>query len=306
MAFVHIGDQLPPYIETALSQARLFNPECKIYLIANKNAVTAYKESFEKLNIKTVHCEDLKPSKYHKKFLSGTPYKCALGRYSSERFFLLDELMSKYKLKNVFHLESDVLIYFDIKDQFNVFKARYKGIAATFDNEERCIPGFLYFAKRKALHQMVKFFADHAHEGHLDMQMIGFFKKTTTPKVIDNLPIIPEAYTKTNTLMSLSKKVATNPSVFYKNYSLFRSIFDAAAIGQYLGGCDKMHNVGPGFINEDCVFNPSILKYTWEKDTEGRTVPYACFGNQKCRINNLHIHCKDLHLFISNKPAEAE
>ena len=42
------------------------------------------------------------------------------------------------------------------------------------------------------------------------------------------------------------------------NFDRFQYIFDAAAIGQYLGGIDPIHdkNDTSGFVNEICIINP--------------------------------------------------
>ncbi|MDZ4124685.1 MAG: hypothetical protein U1E02_10985, partial [Hydrogenophaga sp.] len=66
------------------------------------------------------------------------------------------------------------------------------------------------------------------------------------------------------------------------------------------GGIDPRNGVaGPGFITSQCLFNPSRLQFEWKVDTENRKVPYLIFGKEKYRINNLHIHSKNLKLFLS-------
>ena len=87
---------------------------------------------------------------------------------------------------------------------------------------------------------------------------------------------------------------------YTNHFYLFNSLFDAAAFGQYLGGEDPRNgHSAPGFINESCIFNPSHFTYTWEEDDQGRLVPYAHYKNEKVRINNLHIHSKNLAPFYS-------
>jgi hypothetical protein len=102
-------------------------------------------------------------------------------------------------------------------------------------------------------------------------------------------------------LISPAGHTTQNPEFYSRNFNLFQSVFDAAALGQYLGGIDPFYHGPslPGFINESCLFNPSAMTYTWERDEEGRLVPYATFKNETYKINNLHIHCKDLKRFSS-------
>ena len=109
-------------------------------------------------------------------------------------------------------------------------------------------------------------------------------------------------YVKDLTLKSASGHTVINKYLYCNHFEKFDSIFDAAAIGQYLGGVDyRLANEtnGPGFINESCIFNPSLLRYEWHPDKQGRKIPYVIFGKTKCRINNLHIHSKKLEDFYS-------
>jgi hypothetical protein len=75
-------------------------------------------------------------------------------------------------------------------------------------------------------------------------------------------------------------------------YETFNSIFDGAAIGQYLGGIHSDPNL-KGFINEKTVFNVAKYNYIWENDE-----PFMVYLDNKIKINNLHIHSKNLKQFF--------
>ena len=73
-------------------------------------------------------------------------------------------------------------------------------------------------------------------------------------------------------------------------------IFDAAAIGQLIGGVDPRNAGGDtrGFVNETCV-----IKYKDEgeiiwKMIDGFNKPFIKIDAREVPIFNLHIHCKDL------------
>ena len=81
--------------------------------------------------------------------------------------------------------------------------------------------------------------------------------------------------------------------VFFENVKLFNCLFDAACVGQYVGGVDQhnkhnKHNKDintEGFINEKSVIKCNKMKFE--------------FRNNKPYLNdipmvNLHIHSKDL------------
>jgi hypothetical protein len=173
-------------------------------------------------------------------------------------------------------------------------------IGATFDNDSRCIPGFLYIDSLKPLSEWIAFIASKASIGENDMALFGKFRSLYYKKYIDHLPIAPLAYGAQyplETYQGVGVKQATDYS---NHFEQFQSIFDAAAFGQYLGGQDPIHqNSGPGFINESCVFNPARFSIQWEKDAQGRWIPMAAFQETTFPINNLHIHSKRLGAFSS-------
>jgi len=71
-------------------------------------------------------------------------------------------------------------------------------------------------------------------------------------------------------------------------------IFDAAAIGQYIGGVDPRNIPGDtrGFINETCVVKYNDFTIEWTCGDDGIKRPFLCHENNKIPIFNLHIHCK--------------
>ena len=87
-----------------------------------------------------------------------------------------------------------------------------------------------------------------------------------------------------------------------KNFTKFNAIFDAAAIGQYLGGIDefnlidKTKNNTVGFKNETCVVDYSKFEFCWKK-TDKLFKPYLKKEGQLIPIINLHIHSKKLFKF---------
>jgi hypothetical protein len=89
----------------------------------------------------------------------------------------------------------------------------------------------------------------------------------------------------------------TSPEIQYvsENHLKFGYIFDAAAMGQYLGGIDPRNHPGDtrGFVNETCVIKYNTYKFTWENQK-----PHIIINDIKFLIFNLHIHHKNLHDFI--------
>jgi hypothetical protein len=88
------------------------------------------------------------------------------------------------------------------------------------------------------------------------------------------------------------------------NYSNYNSIFDSANIGIYLFGLDTFHTnniVQKGVHGPWGIINYTKEKFEWIEDTDGRKIPYICNGDELIRINNLHIHSKDLQAALSKE-----
>jgi len=308
IVFVHIGPTLPSYLPIALKQARLFNPDAALYLIANEEALANPSQELKEALPFYVSCESLSKSKYHRQFIKKSklakhPQK-GFWRITTERFFYLAELMKEHNLTEVFHLENDVMLYTELEELLPIFKTHYSNrIGATFDSDERCIPGFLYLSTYAPIKQLVHFVAQQADKGWNDMKFISRFKDQYQGIWIDHLPVLMPQYAIDHELISPIGSRGEHPGYFSLHFDQFSSIFDAAALGQFLGGIDPFHGPStPGFINERCIFNPSHFTFEWRIDEQGRKVPFAIYRGQVSKINNLHIHSKDLKKFYSGNP----
>lgn len=300
--YVHLGPSIPTYIFTSINQAHLFNPTTPIYLIANQQALHLCPEESLKNSI-PILAESLKTSSFHalfnKKTVLDNKQRDGLWRKSTERFFYIHELMLQNSLESAIHLESDNMLYVSIHELQHGLSS-YNGIGAVFDHDNRCIPSLVYIAHTDAIEHLVKFIAEKAHLGKNDMQILALYRNSYSEKYIDNLPLIIPDFTNDHALINTQKQSTKYPNRYINNFASFNSIFDAAALGQYLGGIDPRNGISkPGFINETCLFNPSYFSYEWHTDTKGRKIPFICYQGKSYRINNLHIHSKNLESFKS-------
>lgn len=295
IVFVHAGQTFPSHLEVSLQQARLFN-SCPIVLIANKDHLDRRRAFLADNYITGIACEELPKQEEHKAFIARSKldkeFREGFWYYASERFFYLDDLMRAYNLKNMIHIESDVMLYVDVQEILPTLQRFYPNIAAVADNDDRIIPSFFYVARSQNLIKLVRFMVG---QGSDDMYGIGRYRKETYKSFeVGTLPIIHEAYVDDFAIGSSNKYLYCN------QVEHFKSIFDAAYFGQYLGGIDPRNgDSSPGYINPDCVINSSYIQYAWERDRQGRLVPFAIYRGEKLRINNLHIHSKRLRNFYS-------
>jgi hypothetical protein len=135
------------------------------------------------------------------------------------------------------------------------------------------------------------------------MILLNHFKMEFGEKYVDHLPTVMTEYLEDyplKNLFGISCKI--DPHLFCKHIDRFQSIFDGCAYGQYLGGVDSdKPSEGPGYINYEAFFIVAYMDLIWENDAMGRRVPFAIYNNKKYRINNLHIHSKNLSAFTSTK-----
>jgi hypothetical protein len=223
--------------------------------------------------------------------------------YTTERLFYLNDLIAQYDLKNTFHIENDTLIYVDLEELLPVFIKNYSGIAAPFESDDRGSASFLFVPNPQSMHAFARYLMKHAASGLSDMFLLNHFKMECGEKYIDHLPTVMPEYITEHSLMNLfGKRTTIDPKCFCKNSDQFQSLFDGCAYGQYLGGIDQRNGPdGPGFINKEAFFLVSYMDIVWESDAFGRQIPFAIYDEKKYRINNLHIHSKNLNLFSSGR-----
>ncbi|MDE3045944.1 MAG: hypothetical protein KGJ02_04800 [Verrucomicrobiota bacterium] len=296
IVFIHLGNKIPDYLSIAVKQARLFNRECPIYLLHNKGARLP-----AGMGVIPIECESLSRSSFHQRFRQQTKLdKRSLNGfwfYTTERFYYLQEFIQQYNLIDVFHLENDVMLYANLNDLLPVFHTYYKGmIGATYEGEERCVPGFVYIADIHPMNELMAFLAGRVGLNETDMEWIGRFINYKHKIYIDTLPVLFPNYRITVGL----RFCEVSDDRFSNYFEAFDSLFDAAAMGQYLGGESPVHNTPvPGYVNPVSAYVSSHFTFEWEVDSEGRRIPFILFQGQKKRINNLHIHSKNLQLFYS-------
>lgn len=303
IVFIHIGPKLPAHISTSIEQARLFNEECPIYLIASKKALK--QADFLKRNQVTfVSCESLKTSVLHTEFRKNPEQDWSFDGiwvYSSERFFYLEELIRQHNLCDVFHLESDVMLYADLNDLLPVFKKKYQGmLGAIFEHDHRCVPSFLYVSDLDPIERLIQFYPKTVHMLQSDMEVLADFKNKYHKEFVDHLPIVFPEYANEH-LLEVDGIPSIQPQCYSNHIDEFGVVFDGAAWGIYKAGWDaRWHPDIGGTISEFCVFNASFFGFEWKVDHKGRRTPLISYRDRQMPIVNLHITNKSkIQLFHS-------
>jgi len=289
---------LPEYIKESIFQIRLFFKDT-IYLIINdldsphieflKNyniTIVPYNEVINNDFINTVN-------KNINKFIIINELKGREQLFirSFERFFLLKNLMEKNNLNDCLFLELDNLIYDDPYKWLNEFSKHE--LCYMYDNDDRCSSGLMYVKNNNSLNEFLNYiiyFISIRNDFMTEMTTLYRYYELSK----DSVQILPTYWKKENI-----------PQMANENYGLYNdSIFDALAIGCFLLGLDPHHTNGKiqvGRKAEWCAIDYTKDIFEWKYDEEGRRIPYIYNGNSWLRINNLHIHSKDLKSGLSKQ-----
>jgi hypothetical protein len=309
--FVHIGKELPAWLGKALRQARIFN-SCPINLIAGREALTAAKIP-PALGITATPLEEIGISERHSRFRNNSvldkEFWDGFWSVTTERFFVLDSAIAHLALRNVVHLENDVLLYADLDALAPKLSRTYSSAAGTFINDSLCVPGLMYFPDAHAAARLADGLVEAVEnmdgiplpEGlnqHCDMSLLAAVRRADKT-ALDYLPILPPDYPAP--LRDAAGNAPADASLFSRDFDALGFVFDAASLGQFLGGLHPRNAARPsiGFVNPTCVFDPRSLRPRIGIDPKARRVPQILTSSGVHQVANLHIHSKNLTPFLS-------
>ncbi len=306
IALVHLGEELPPHLPDTLYQIRLFN-ECPVFMLAERAALAASPLD-DALGVEAIAVEELPISPAHTAFRQSAQvdkgFRFGFWTYVIERFFYLSSFASQYEVENLFHLETDVLLYVDLSELLAVFRQHYEGMAVPFSGDLIAIAGFMYFKDQQILEKLSFFlanvFVNNPGLQANDMQLLGLLRQNFGPVILDSLPVVPAD--DPGPLCSLWTGPSANPELYTRHFDQFRGVFDAAALGQFLDGIDPRNNAGRqtmGFLNEQACYWAHRYRYMLVTDGQGRRVPHLLTKTNRWPIFNLHLHSKNLAGFLS-------
>lgn len=288
----HTGRELPSFLEYTFKQFRLFNPVTNVYFLTDKQHVKD--PVFSKYKIMTWDkCEFYsdKIRQFETLFNYGRE---DFWTVAATRFIYIENFLKKYRFEDVYHFENDILIYYTLADYESIFKKFYHDLAITVGGEIVAMSGFMFIKNSAALSRLTQYFVDLLSKYGIK----GLIQKYHIPMINEMFLIRQYQWDYPNVLRCLP----TMPvGEFSQNYELFDSIFDPASYGQFVGGT---RHEGPGakpqdhYIGRWLTVNPDY-DVIWYKDEKDRRIPYLSYDNNEVKINNLHIHSKNLDKYMS-------
>jgi hypothetical protein len=250
-----------------------------IYVITNSVFFDKFEIYKDKINLIAIETLNESYNFFNKTSLNKI-FRNGFWTLTSQRFFYIYSLMKKYTLTNCIHIENDVLLYYNITTLQHKFNDNYMYIP--FDTYKRNIASIMYIPNCNIFKDIL----DKYNFEKNDMENFADIKLNTG--LIENMPIFPVNFVTSKEELFVSQ-----------NFNTFNFIFDAAAIGQFLGGVDPKNIPGDttGFVNETCVIKYDKYNFIWEIENNIKK-PYLVINNLKFPIFNLHLHSKNLLKFM--------
>lgn len=280
---------LPACLEDCIKQYRLFNDGPIYFLTDAQNFVNLAKYD----QLIPVAIEDYGSDK-----IARLNALCECGprdfwTIASTRLIYMENFLAAHDLRHVYHFENDVLVYFPIADHHHVFKRLYPSLAVTPVGPTYCATAVMYIDNARALAGMTSFFIETLEQLGLE----GTKKRY-------GLPMISEMGLMRAYGMEKGERLGFLPILPFgessQHYEDFGAIFDPASWGQFVGGS---RHEGPGAKLADHYIGDLLREHPqyavgWRAE-DGLRIPYFVYDDNWVRINNLHIHSKNLHLYTS-------
>lgn len=304
--FVHMGDDpavFPDFFAVAVHQVAKWNAGADVHVVVPR-AFTARASVLEAARapgatVRVWALEDVPRTPLHENFARksslDTSFRSGFIRHTTERLFVLLDVLAALGADEALHQENDNLLYFDVRAALPTLRARYPGLAVEphhLKNERRdgglvCTAGFLYVGRRGALED----FLATGDEGQNEMVRLGDYAWRQGDVAMGLLPVIAET-------------VMPDHPEFSRNLAALGGLFDGASHGQYLGGVDPRNNVGgPGWVNLDAPYRVDAFEYDWHADpASGLRRAYTRpkeGGGAWLPLFQLHIHSKNLAAYAS-------
>ena len=277
-------DNFQEYILDNISQLIKLG-HTKIYVITN-NYLFSYFEQYGN-KIELIAVESLSDTyQFQQRSKLNRDFRGGFWHLTSARFFVLHAFMKEYGVERVIHLENDVLIYYNCDEILTMSLLDKEEIYVPFDSYSRSISSIIYIPSADIFGKVLE-------EYDIEKNDMYNFKNAREKGLVRGFPIWISEQDESDERKYVSKEAD----------NFYGFIFDAAAIGQYIGGVDPRNIEGDtrGFINEECVIQYGREgEVEWKKTETGISRPFFVRNGRDTQIPifNLHIHSKNLKLYM--------
>lgn len=130
-------------------------------------------------------------------------------------------------------------------------------------------------------------------EGRNDMDLSGAFLNEQPTEIADTLPVISPSFNASWVSPAGEKVPQDCRSAYSKHQPALGYVFDANALGQYLGGVNGRELDSRGYISDRAVYQFDNTAFVWRTTgVDGHTRPYMIVDGEEIAVGALHIHRK--------------
>jgi hypothetical protein len=280
----HRRTPIPNHLRDCIAKIRQYS-KIPIYLLTDSQY-----EDNNVIVVDTARYDDLKWLDSHE---INIPYKNEkeyhMWRESSSRFFYIQKLIEDKNLQNVLTFDNDILLYENPEKILEKITEKYQKFTITAQCENEVVMGMCFIKDNSAIQEVVDFFTKEYKLPNLhkkyngyptEMRILSEFTKNST-----HLPILPD-------------NISSSRYTF--NYKHFDSVFDPAGYGMYIGGLSPLNITVPvpGWYHVYQEIGKYLKSNTIRVLFENRFPYLIVKGENRIKINNLHIHSKETYKYM--------
>lgn len=282
--FVHLGRApVPRCMEDSIRNIRRISPTSRIKVIADESHGDRLSAIGDFVSI--VSAESLSDGVEVRQFQELSKLRFDFRNdfwfHTSARFLVLAEYMRRTGVEDVIHLENDVSLHFDPATRLDAFRSHAE-LAVPLDRH-RAIAGIVWYANANAAIGLSRHILANSQSN--DMESLGAFCDQN-PDIAKPLPTLPLLY---------AKEKGLSAARYCQGLDQFGGIFDAAAIGQYIGGVHWLNNPHDTrfFINESSDLDLREFDLSWDVKDGVRFLSLNRIG-ERVPVLSIHAHSKDI------------
>lgn len=311
LVFICLGNnsftKYQKYILFSLKQARLIDPNLDIVVILNSGQPNFVYEKLQQLNVTHVFYEVLLVNNgqfikdFHRSFFvqgSMEPDGNKMFvQYTTERLLALHAYMNMTQRWNVFHMESDNMLYMNLNDLMTRMQACDVHIALPKAAVHTAVASFIYVRNVHAIEHFIRYIIGIFRLGSTKARKLlntdWINDMTIAGRYID-LHAASAEHSKRTGVFELPSQFKVDSCISTKS-GKDPIIFDACVLGQYYGG--RYSKPGIPYWEPSRLLDPRALKLVWKEIGGKKRVPIIL----DFRIVNIHVHSKVLALFSSSR-----
>ena len=288
IVFVHLGEEIPEYLQRNCLQTQKNFPDTKVTLITNAKINSS--TSYNTVNYRRTNRTELVLSQIQ----LDIRFRDSFWVKTLERLLAVLEYQIDNQVSKLIHVESDVLIFpnLPLKAIQNLRKATW-----TRYSETKCVGAFIYLPAPYIADLLLQ-------ESH---------KYILEYKDLTDMTLLNKLSENKNLVDTFSHHLLTggddgNSIQVDLNDEVYSGFFDPAQIGMWLTGEDPRNHLGITtlhlnelFTSGDSPINPTALSYFLNENNELFAVNS---DGVVFPIWTLHIHSKNVKLFSSNNQLE--